>query len=185
MKIVPVIFDWMEVEIIDPDSGEARTTMAMVPQRRFDNLAKAQYSTEHDYPLIPSETRSKASHGHYFASLKESWLNLPHTLDWLCVSPEHLRQWCLIETGWCEQEQFEFKNASAAKRFAVFYSKRVPFCRYWLNGRFLTIKNAVSQDYASMDKATFESSKRDVLDMCSALLGVKPAELKKNAGRAA
>jgi hypothetical protein len=36
-----------------------------------------------------------------------------------------------------------------------------------------------------MDKATFQASKDKVLEIVAAMIGVKPGELEKNAGRAA
>ena len=50
-----------------------------------------------------AEHRSKASHDHFFAIINEAWKNLPEDMGDDFPSPEHLRKWALIKSGFCSE----------------------------------------------------------------------------------
>ena len=54
--------------------------------------------------------RSADSHRHYFAVLNEAWQNLPEALAMDFPSPEHLRKWGLIQSGYCNMTKMEFRT---------------------------------------------------------------------------
>lgn len=191
MRSRPIVFRWMRVEIVDEEDGVARPVMAMVPHGRYDNVAKSQFHDGGEYPMVVQEDRLKSSHNHYFAAIKDGFVNLPERVETPYghvhfKNSEHLRKWCLIETGWCHEREYEFVNEKMARRFAGFFLDECDeYARFRVDGRKLVIRTAQSQDHAHMDREAFEKSKKDVLDYIASLIGVPTSELRKNAGRAA
>lgn len=198
MRILPVVMRWQGVEIIDDETGLAVRRMAMVPLARYDNLAKRQYHPDEDYPLVPLEPRSRASHSQYFAELNEIFENLPEDLQPIAarlgiktippggfIDNEHFRKWALAEVGYCEITEFDFDKATDARMVALKWRKKDPYAQIIVRGSHVTIKEAVSQSAAAMSKEPFEDSKRKVLDLGQAMIGVTREELKKQARQSA
>lgn len=189
MTIHPVTFVWRDVDVVD-EHGEVRSRKAMVPLPRFGNICGRQFHDGEEYSLVPLEERSMASHKAYFAQIGEAFKNLPEKWTTKFPTSEHLRHWALIETHWCDQTDFVCPDELFLKRMIAFHRKNVPYARMTFapveGGGFLfCIKIAKSQSMAAMKKDAFESSKRDVLDLLSGMIGVSTATLKKEAGRAA
>ena len=194
MKIRPVVFNWVDVTLTD--TGEIRK--AMVPQLRYDKIARGQYVGGEDYPLIILEARSRASHNGYFAQVGEAFNNLPESLDAIAeklnlktippggfIDAEHLRKWALCETNWCKVGDFKFETRTEAMRLAKFYRDGDEYNQISVKGTHVIIKTALSQSAAAMTKEPFERSKNDVLDLLSAMTGIERSTLKKEGGRAA
>lgn len=183
MKIVPVIFVWQEVEVVNPDSGEVERRKAMVPQPRFGNVCGRQFHDGEEYPLVPLEARSRKSHSHYFAALHEGFMNLPEKIAARWPSEEHLRKWLLIETGWCDEHEFDMGSESNAKKLGKFLRMEDEYARISIHGTMAIIRRAKSQSAAAMGKQPFEESKKAVLELLEHLTSVGRGALMKNAGR--
>ncbi len=199
MRILPIICIWREVDIVD-DDGVVSRQMAMVPLMRYALLARRQYRTSEEYPLVPLEPRSRASHNAFFAELNEGFDNLPEgkrlhaiaaELGITTVPPggfinsEHFRAWALCERGWCETMEFNFDDVKDARMVATKFRKRDAYCQILVKGGHITLKEPVSQSAAAMSKDPFLKSKNDVLDLLTAFLGIARRELTQQAGRSA
>lgn len=187
MRILPVVMTWRRVEIVD-DDGVAVRRMAMVPLNNYAQLAGRQYHESEDYPLVPLEPRSRASHSQFFAELNEKFDSMPENLAEVgrrlgiktippggFVDSEHWRRWALCETGHCEVFEFDFETKEEAGKMARFYRKQDGYSQIIVRGGHVTIKVPFSQSAAAMSKEPFEKSKRDVLDLLSAMIGIKEA----------
>jgi len=129
------------------------------------------------------EERSTASHNHYFASINEAWQNLPEG-DERFPTPEALRKWALIRSGYCTEKTVVLKTSEEAQAVAAFMGSA--------EGTVVVVRDNVvkrytakSQSVKSMNKEEFQRSKVDVLDTIAELLEVKRKELEKIAGRVA
>lgn len=186
MKMLPVVFDWKEVH--DEDGV---VLLAMVPQERYRKVALRQFAAGEEYPMIVLEARSRASHAQYFAEIGESFKNLPEDLAPRFPSAEHLRKWCLIETGWCSEKESDWETKRDAMRYVAFVREtvdeyaRITVHRNSDRSTKVIVRQAKSQSTAAMGKAMFEESKHAVLDLITSMIGVKRSELRKQAGRSA
>lgn len=194
MKMVPVVFDHREVRL---PAGEV--VPVMIPQPRYVKIVRRQFVVGEAYPLVILEARSRASHNQFFAAVHDGFSNLPENHaaiarrlnlknpippdGWL--DPEHLRKWCLCETGFCEVHEFDFGSPKEAANMARFYRSRDNYAIITVRGQHVTIKIPLSQSAAAMAKAQFEESKRAVLDLIESMIGLGRGKLNKEAGRSA
>lgn len=156
-----------------------------IPLPRFKRLCDSQFEVNEEYALIPSEDRSMSSHRGYFAQLKEAWNNLAEEYANGYPTPEHLRSAALIETGYCTESNFVMDNPKEARALGIALRRMSPLAIIRISGNVVKHFEAESQSCAAMKKEKFEQSKRDVLQHVAAMARTTPAELKKNAGRAA
>lgn len=184
MRMLPVVFRWENVEVIDPD-GVAARCKAMVPLSRYGQIAGRQFHDAEEYPLVVLEARSRESHSHYFAAVHDGWLNLPEDISPRFPTSEHLRKWCLIEASWFDENEVDCGTAKAAKEAAMMARKLDEYARISIHGSVVLVRRAKSQSAKAMGKQAFEDSKRAVLDIIASMVGVSRAQLKKNAGRSA
>ena len=156
---------------------------AMVPlaPKRADEY----FTVGEVYPLVVHEQRSTATHNHEFAAVAEAWRNLPERLAELYPSPEHLRKRALVEAGYYDETAVDAGTGAAAIRVAAAFRAREEFSLVIVRGPIVLIRTPKSQSHRAMDKATFQASKTAVLDVIAAMVGVAPADLKRQAGRAA
>lgn len=184
MKMVPVVFTFTEIITAD---GEA--LVAMVPQTRYEKVARRQFDIDSEYPLVVLETRSRASHNFYFACVSEGFKNLPENIAGRWQEVDHFRKYCLIETGWFDEQDFDFDTPKDARtfgtRFAAFCRAHDTYVRIHISGCKVIVRSAKSQSAAAMGKETFEASKKAVLDLIEHMIGVAPGTLGKEAGNAA
>lgn len=166
--MTPIMFHW---------DGES-----MVPLRRFQRLCDKQFVVGQAYPLAVNEERSRASHNQYFAALHDSWLNLPEGVAENFPTEEHLRKFALIKAGFCDKREAVFSSVDDALHAAAIVKPADEYAVVELSGRVLRVYTAKSQSMKAMGKADFQASKTAVLDVVSAMVGVRPTEL---AGRAA
>lgn len=189
MRIVPVTFVWRDAEVID-DDGVATRRKVMAPLARFDNICGRQFHDGEEYPLVPLEARSRASHGHYFACIHDGFQNLPENIAARWPSEEHMRKWLLIETGWFEEKDFDCPDELFAKRLATFVRTENEYARisiHRVDGKRckVIIRTAKSQSAAAMGKQAFEASKKDVLDLLEHMTAVPRGTLMREAGKSA
>ena len=118
--------------------------------------------------------RNAASHAHYFAVVAEAWENLPEDMAADFPSPDHLRKWALIRSGFCNISKViagEDPKPMLLDSYAIVVSE---------NG-VTTIYTAKSQSVRSMGKAEFQKSKEAVLAEIGKIIGADPSELGKAA----
>ena len=149
------------------------------------HAAAKQYAVGETYRLVVEEDRSINSERHLFAEVEEAWKHLPHDLAEQFPTPDHLRKRALIDAGYYHQEIIDCADPAAAQRVAAYAKRRDVYALITVAGSFVVIRHAKSQSRGSMKKAEFQESKTAVLEIVSALVGVSPAKLTKNAGRAA
>lgn len=187
MRMQPVVFEWLSVSL--PETGEI--VHAMVPRERYRKIAGRQFQDGEDYPMVVLEARRRESHNAYFAEIADGFRNLPEGISPRWPTATHLRKWCLIETGWCDEKESEWSTQKDAMRYVAFIRDTVDeYARCSVHeiapGRWKVLeRHAKSQSAAAMGKAIFEESKRDVLDMIAAMTGTTRTELTKNAKRSA
>lgn len=183
-RIYPVNCKWTEVEITDADGISSRL-MAMVPTPRYAKLAERQYHPGEEYPLVPLEARSRASHSHYFAALTDGFHNLPESVAARWPSADHLRKWLLVETGWFNESEIDCASPATARQTAVLMRSFDDYARISVHGSKVIIRRAKSQSASSMGKDAFEKSKKDVLNLLEEIIGSGRGSLMRQAGRSA
>jgi len=193
MRILPVVFVWRELSVVD-DDGIVQRRRVMDPLARYDNVAKRQYRPDEEYTLVEAEARSRKSHNAYFAQVESAFDNLPENLAARWPTSEHMRKWVLIETGWFDEKEFEYEGNNAythAKRLGTWIRTEDEFARISIHRVSavlvkVIVKRAKSQSYQAMpDKETFEKSKADVLGWLEHAIGVESGTLKREAGMSA
>jgi len=158
----------------------ASRAFELVP--RFANVALAQFQDGEEYPLEVREQRSSKEHAHYFASVNSAWEHLDEETLQALKTPEHLRKWALIATGWYEETQIGELTKRDATRMAVAARKLDEYAeirvRRGLGDTWsLVIRTAKSQSRSAMAKEDFRASKRDVLDVLSGHIHVTRKQL--------
>lgn len=177
-----ILYKWCHVDLVGQD-GEVHRVMAMVPHRRYRQVATQQFVEGEDYVLGPVAQRSMASHGHFFAQMGEYYHQLPETVAARWPSADHFRKWCLVETGWYDEREFEMASEEAAYALGHFIRTEDEFARIFIRGAKVLVHRAKSQSLKDMGKEDFEASKKDVLELAAGFVGVSPAQMRKEAGR--
>lgn len=122
------------------------------------------------YTLDEIHARSSATHAHYFAELHTIWQSLPERYAEQFPTEEHMRKYALIRKGFHTMTQHVCKTEAEAGRLAAAIRPYDSYQIVTVKDSIVTVYNALSQDYRSMDKRTFAESKEKVLDWCSALI---------------
>jgi hypothetical protein len=148
---------------------------------KVQRLADKHYVVGETYPLIVHEERSTNSHRHYFAAIHDAWMNLPEDIAVEFATSEHLRKWALIKAGYCDRRSIVCASKAEAVRFGAFMKPMDEFAVITVTEATVTVYTAQSQSMKAMGKADFQASKTAVLDIVSAMVGVKPAQLGKAA----
>lgn len=154
---------------------------AMIPLDRFRGLARRQYRPGTEYALSVWRGRSDISHRHYFACLKQAWLNLPEEWAQEFPSPEYLRKWCLIREGYATHRQFACATPDDVRNAIDMIRDIDPYASIRVRDRVIDAWFAASQDHASMNHEKFQESKDRVFGRVAGMLGITVAELAKNA----
>lgn len=161
----------------------------MVPIRGYLARCEKQFETGKVYPLEVREERSIAEHNHYFASIADAFGSLPEKVtDEKIKTPDHLRKWALIETGWFNEVVTDCGSQEIALRMASLTRRLDDYCEIRVRGPLLVVRHAKSQSVHGkerMDKETFRKSKGDVLNLLADMIGVSRTILERYAGRTA
>ena len=158
---------------------------SFTPLAGFGKRCDQEFVIGQVYHLEESHQRSAASHAQYFAALNEAFQNLPEKLAAQFASPEHLRKFALIRSGYRDERSIIAASKAEAQRFAAFIRPLDEYAFIVVNLAVVTVYTAKSQSIRAMGKADFEKSKAAVLDYVAGMVGVSPTDLSANAGRAA
>jgi hypothetical protein len=161
------------------------TGEVMEPHRRFHNICASAFVIGEVYPLVEYHDRTTKTHNHFFASLVESWKNLPEDLAQRFDTSEKLRKYALIKCGYADIRQHVCASKAEAQRFAAFIRPMDEYAIIVASESVVTVYTAQSQSKAAMGAKAFQESKSKVLDFVAALIGVSQSTLAQNAGRAA
>jgi hypothetical protein len=151
-----MIFEW---------DGEA-----MVPLRRFHNVANSEFTVGEKYRMEAQEQRSLISHNHYFATLQGIWESLPERYGDAIPSVEHMRKWALIRTGYRDERSIVCASKAEAKRVAAFVKPMDDFAIVVVNEATVAVYTAKSQSHKAMGGKEFQKSKEAVLEYCQSML---------------
>ena len=152
----------------------------MVPLGRFRKEADSAFDEGNIYQLKTVNPRSAKSHAHYFACLKEAWMNLPEPLAMQFPNEDAMRAWSLIRTGWCDRRSLPCSSAAQAERVAAFIRGGfLGFSIVTIDGFVITEWTARSQSYTAMGPEDFQKSKTDVLDFLEDTISVARGSLMK------
>lgn len=157
----------------------------MRPLGRFAAECDRRFVIGERYPLILQETRSAASHAHYFACINDAWGNLPEAYADRLPTAEHLRKFALIKAGYRDERTLLARTKAEALRLAAFIRPMDDFAVVQVEGKQVIAWTAKSQSLAAMGKVAFQDSKQKVLDIIAEIIGVQPAALESNVRRAA
>src|ERR1700679_2297785 len=101
MAAAPVPFVW---------DGEA-----MRPLPAFAAIAAARFGTGEVVSMAPVDERSSPSHRHYFACIRQAWVNLPEPHAARFASEEHLRKYALIKAGYRNERSIVCASPAEAR----------------------------------------------------------------------
>jgi hypothetical protein len=177
-----IVFVWRLVEITD-EHGEVWQTHAMVPVRRYHNVAAQQFDEGHEYVLAEAKERSRASHNYYFAALTKAFDNLPETVAPNFPTMDHFRKYLLIETNYVDLYPFNMESKKEAYRLATYLRVGDAFARLKIRDNIVIVQRAKSQSYKAMGKQEFEESKKKVLELAAQFVQVTPKQLIREGGR--
>ncbi len=164
----PVLFEW---------DGES-----MVPVSRMAKMADREYVIGYKYYLeaiTPEDQRSRKSHAHYFATVTEYWRTLPENLSnepW-ANTPEFLRHYALVKTGWVSTATYTCGSRAEAVRWAGILPKPVNdkgepvYHIRSVVGSILHQFTPRSQSFKGMNVKEFQESKDDVLGFLAETVG--------------
>jgi|SRR6185369_4843478 len=157
----------------------------MVPARGYAAQAQRQFKMGNNYMLEVREPRSGAAHRHYFAAIGDAFPNLDDRCTERLKTPEHLRKWALIETGFYDEVITDCGSHEVALRMAAFSRAIDDYAEIRVRGNLLSIRRAKSQKVTEMDAAHFKASSDAVLELLSDMLHVSKTVLKQMAGKVA
>lgn len=145
---------------------------SFAPLPRFARLADKQFVVGEQYRLEVCEERSRASHNFFFASISEAWKNLPDDLAERFQTPDHLRKFALIKSGYHDERSVVCASKAEAQRIAAFIKPIDDYAIVVVNEATVRFFTAKSQSMKAMGKKDFAASKTAVLDVVSAMIGV-------------
>ena len=146
---------------------------AFTPIPRHAKECDVRFVIGERYQLEEILERSSKSHAQYFCALKEGWMSLPESMAHQFATPEHLRKFALIRTGFHDKRSIVAGSKAEAQRLAAFIRPMDDYAIVIVEERVVTAYTAQSQSYRAMGKAKFQESKQAVLDYIDGLLSVE------------
>jgi hypothetical protein len=171
MSGAPLAFTW---------DGEA-----MRPLPAFVAAAGERFGVGEVVALAPAELRSSPSHRHYFACVREAWVNLPEGLAERFATEEHLRKYALIKAGYRDERSIVCTSTAEARRIAAFVRPIDDYSIITVRDTVVTQFTAKSQSLEAMGKSQFQASKDAVLGLLAEMIGVEPSALAQASHRSA
>lgn len=171
MSLPPLLATW---------DGES-----FVPLQRFAKLCDRELVVGEQHRIVIEEERSQASHNHFFAAISEAWKNLPDDLAERFATPDHLRKFALIKSGYADERSVVCASKAEAQRVAAFIKPIDDYAVVVVNEATVRFFTAKSQSMKAMGKKDFTESKQAVLDTVASMIGVSADTLAANTSRAA
>jgi hypothetical protein len=153
------------------------------PVRRFARLADAEFVVGQIYSLVeePAST-SDLSRRHFFACLRDTWMNLPDDMAQQWPTSEAFRKHCLILTGFANSTQFVCPTKGEAIRTAAaLRTVQDEYAIVNIDGCVVTRLTAKSMSRRAMKAKDFQDAKQKIFDYMASLIGVTTDELAKHA----
>ena len=158
---------------------------ALHPLPAFTGRAAARFGIGEVVTLAPAESRSSPSHRHYFACVREAWVNLPEGQAERFPTEEHLRKYALIKAGYGDERSIVCTSPAEARRIAAFIRPIDDYSVVIVAGDVVTHITAKSQSVQVMGKAEFQASKDAVLAILAEMIGIDPTRLVEAGRRSA
>ena len=154
---------------------------------RWARAASRQLVHGDAYMIREHAERSGESHRHHFACIREAWLNLPEQHCGLpySYSPEHLRKYALIRTGYCDTQSFVCGSKAEAERWAANIRPMDEFSLVTVQECLVVRQTAQSQSKKAMGSHVFQESKQAVLEFLAGMIGCSVDQLAANSKKAA
>lgn len=167
-------------------SGEITYTWtddgAFVPLPRFAAEC-AQFVVGGRYRLAAIEERSKRTHDHFMAQVEDMWGTLPEYLTMRWPSPEHLRKWALICSGFCHQTEYAMSTPEDAARLDRAIRAQDEYAIVLVRDSTAIVFTAKTQrlirNGGEMDRKEFQASKQAVFDVIGRQLDVTRADMRR------
>lgn len=154
------------------------------PLPRHAKECDARYVVGAVYALEEIQERSAASHKQFFAAVNEGWKNLPDEAAERFPTPDALRKFALIKTGYRDERSIQCASRPEALRVAAFIRPMDEFAVVTVTGATVTVFTAKSQSMKAMGKVEFQHSKTSVLDYIADMLGTETRALESAAAAA-
>ncbi len=123
------------------------------------------------YSLDEIQDRSPNTHRHYFAAIKEAWVNLPAGAAAEFPTPEHLRKFALVRCGFFDKRSIATSSKTEALRVAAFIKPMDDYAIVTTSNSLVEVFTAKSQNHRAMDRKEFAESKNKVLEYVASLIG--------------
>lgn len=147
--------------------------------------ADQQFVIGQTYKLQEYDDRSSRSHRFFFACVGATWDNLSDEQRRRWPSPDALRYWALIQSGWCDSQTLVLSSNEVAETVAAFMRPIDKYAIVEVRDNIVIHYTAHSQAKGKMDKEKFRKSADDVLRVLSEELGVSVEQLGQAAREAA
>lgn len=147
--------------------------------------ADQQWVVGEQYYVEIRQERSVATHNHFFAAVAEAHSNLPEEAAERFATPDALRKYALIRTGYRDERSIVCNSKAEAQRMAAFVRPMDEFAIVVAIESTVTVWTAKSQSMKAMGKKEFAASKESVLDYIAGMIGVTPDALAANTEKVA
>lgn len=146
------------------------------PLRYFRKACTDNFKTGKVYRIMEAADRSAASHRQYFAAVADMWNTLPEKYDGQWATPDHLRKWALIKTGFRDVKLMPCQTKAEAVRLMQNLRIANDYCVTFVDeANVVHYCTAKSQRMEAMSRREFQASKTAVLEYISQeLLGLDP-----------
>ncbi|SHL74761.1 hypothetical protein [Roseibium suaedae] len=155
------------------------TGAAMIPAPQCLERCQLMFEIGSHYSLEAPKSRTKDSHRHYFACVNAAWQNLPEDQIQRFPSPEHLRKWALVHSGYADETTVVCDSQEAALKVAALARKLDGYAVITCRDCTVRTFTARAQTEQEMDAREFQKSKEAVLSTLARLIGADPVELSK------
>lgn len=133
------------------------------------------------YHMEVVEDRSAKSHRHFFSAIAEAHASLPEAGADRFPTPDHLRKYALIRSGFASESQIVASSRAEALRIAAFIRPIDGYAVVTVREAVVSVWTAESQSMRAMGKERFQASKNAVLEFVSSLIGATPDEIMRSA----
>lgn len=143
-----------------------------VPLPRHTKRCDETFVVGQRYIVEAELPRNMAMHRAYFAQIKDLWSSLREDVAEQYPSPEALRKFALIRTGYCHETMRVFQTHRDAVMAASFVAALDDFAVVEVSENVLRCWRAKSQSVKDMGSDEFKRSKEDVLRFVAGIVGV-------------